>query len=101
MTVISDFDHHPCQPCVHTWSLQRTLTVSCLPKGHEAWSKNALFDTIVLSRLLLWGILAAPGFIGTCNHRVPLLCVVNQGVVGISDIIVKPGLINVDFADVR
>lgn len=24
-----------------------------------------------------------------------------QGVVGISDIIVKPGLINVDFADVR
>ncbi|CAM9391284.1 unnamed protein product, partial [Ectocarpus fasciculatus] len=27
--------------------------------------------------------------------------VLRQGVVGISDIIVKPGLINVDFADVR
>jgi hypothetical protein len=27
--------------------------------------------------------------------------VLRQGVVGISDIIVKPGLVNVDFADVR
>lgn len=27
--------------------------------------------------------------------------ILRQGVVGISDIIVKPGLINVDFADVR
>jgi cell division protein FtsZ len=27
--------------------------------------------------------------------------VLRQGVVGISDIIIKPGLVNVDFADVR
>jgi cell division protein FtsZ len=27
--------------------------------------------------------------------------ILRQGVVGISDIIVKPGLVNVDFADVR
>jgi cell division GTPase FtsZ len=27
--------------------------------------------------------------------------VLRQGIVGISDIIVKPGLVNVDFADVR
>jgi hypothetical protein len=30
-----------------------------------------------------------------------MLCYIMQGVIGISDIIVKPGLINVDFADVR
>ena len=27
--------------------------------------------------------------------------ILRQGVVGISDIIIKPGLVNVDFADVR
>lgn len=33
------------------------------------------------------------------HHSTPLLSI--QGVVGISEIIIKPGLVNVDFADVR
>ncbi len=34
-------------------------------------------------------------------HLTPVTLLNPQGVVGISEIIIKPGLVNVDFADVR